>query len=46
MQDNERLAEELETYPCLYEKRNTGCKEKDREENAWKTVEQFLIVFL
>ena len=41
MQDDECLAEELETYPYLYEKGNTGYKERDWEENAWKTVEQF-----
>ena len=33
-------------YPCLYEKGNKGCKETDREENAWRTVEQFLIKIL
>ena len=36
MQDDERLAEELETYPYLYEKGNTGYKERDWEENACK----------
>ena len=45
-QDAERLAEELQKYPCLYEKGNKGYKERVREENAWRTVEQFLIVFL
>ena len=46
MQDAERLAEELQKYPCLYEKGNKGCKERDRNENAWRTVEPFLIIFL
>ena len=46
IQDDERLAEELQKYPCLYEKRNKGYKERAREENAWRTVEQFLIIFL
>ena len=46
IQDTEHLAEELQKYPCLYEKGNKGCKERDRKENAWRAVEQFLIVFL
>ena len=46
IQDAEHLAEELQKYPCLYEKRNKGYKERDRKENAWRAVEQFLIVFL
>ena len=41
-QDGEHLSEALQKYPCLYEKGNKGYKERDREENAWKTVEQFL----
>ena len=36
------MAEALQKYPCLYEKGDKGYKEGDREENAWKTVEQFL----
>ena len=44
-QDAQRLAEELQRQPCLYEKGNKGYKERDREENVWRTVEQFLIVF-
>ena len=27
-------------------KENKGYKERDRKENAWRAVEQFLIVFL
>ena len=46
MQDTERLAEKLQKYPCLYERGNKGYKEIDLEENAWRVVEQFLIVFL
>ena len=46
IQDAERLAEELQKYPCLYEKGNKGYKERDRKKNAWRAVEQFLIVFL
>ena len=46
IQDAERLAEKLQKHPCLYEKGNKGYKEIDRKENAWRAVEQFLIVFL
>ena len=48
MQDAERLAQELQKYPCLYEKGNKGHKERerDRKETAWRAVEQFLMVFL
>ena len=46
IQDDKCLAEDLQNYPCLYEKGNKIHKEKDQEENAWRTVEQFLIVFL
>ena len=45
-QDAERLAKELQKHPCLYEKGNKGYEEIDRKENAWRAVEQFLIVFL
>ena len=46
MEDAERLAEELQKNPCLYEKGNKGYIEIDRKENACRAVEQFLIVFL
>ena len=39
IQDNERLPEKLQTYPCLYEKGNKGWKERDREQNACRTVQ-------
>ena len=42
----ERLTEELQKYPCLYEKGNRGYKNRDRKENAWRVVEQFLMGFL
>ena len=45
IQNAERLAEELQKYLCLYEKGNKGFKEIDRKANAWRAVEQFLIVF-
>ena len=46
IQDAEGLAEELQKYPCLYEKGNKGYKERDLKENTWRAVEQFLIGFL
>ena len=46
IQDAESLAEELQKYPCLNEKRNEGYKEIYRKENPWRAVEQFLIVYL
>ena len=45
IQGAERLAVELQNYPCLYGKGNQGYKERDRKENSWSAVEQFLIVF-
>ena len=46
MQDAERLAEELQKYPCFYEKGNKVYKERDQKENTRGAVEQFLKVFL
>ena len=46
IRDDERLAEELQRYPCLYGKGNKGYKERDQEENACRKAEQFSIVFL
>ena len=37
-EDAEHLAEELQKYPCLYEKLNRGHKETDQKENAWRAV--------
>ena len=37
---------EFQKYPCLYEKRNKGYKERDGKENAWRVVEQFFVVYL
>ena len=46
MQKDEHLAEDLQKDPCLYEKGNKGYKERNPEENTWRTIEQFLIEFL
>ena len=43
IQDEERLIEEVQKYPCLYGKRNEGYKEKDRKENTWREGEQRLL---
>ena len=46
IQDDELLAEQLQKYLCLFKKGNKRHKERDREESAYRIVEQFLIVFL
>ena len=46
VQNAERLAVEFQKYPCLYEKGNKGYKERKQKKNAWREVEQFLMVFL
>lgn len=38
--EEERLAEEVRKYPCLYDKQDAGYKEKDRKKNAWRKVEE------
>ena len=38
IQDAERMAEELQQYPCLYEKGNKEYKERDQKGNAWRAV--------
>ena len=39
LKEEERLTEEIRKFPCLYDKSNEGYKEKDREKNAWREVE-------
>ena len=36
--DEERLAETVKSFPCLYDKTKKGCKEKDVVTNAWNSV--------
>ena len=38
IQDVERMTEELQQYPCLYEKGNKRYKERDQKGNAWREV--------
>lgn len=42
IQEDEILAEEVRKYPCLYDKSDSGYKERDRVKNAWKAVENEL----
>lgn len=37
--EDEKLAEEVRKYSCLYDKADKGYKERDRVKNAWKEVE-------
>ena len=41
----ERLSEKLQKYPWLYEKGNKRYEERNRKENAWRAIEQFLKIF-
>lgn len=40
IRDDENLANEVQKYPCIYDKTDQGHKEKDRVENAWKEVDK------
>ena len=42
LKEEERLAEEIRKFPCLYDKSNEGYKEKDRKKNTWREVENTL----
>ena len=46
IQDAQHQAEELQKYPCLYEKGNKGYNERGGKKNAWRSAEQILIAFL
>ena len=39
LQEEEALSTEVQRLPCLYDKSNAGCKEKDQKQNAWKEAE-------
>ena len=39
LQEDELLTEEVRKYPCLYDKSDKGCKERDRTSNAWRAVD-------
>ena len=42
MKEDEALAQEVEKYPCIYDKSDLGHKEKDRVNNAWTEIEKSL----
>ena len=42
LQDDEKLAKEVEKYKCLYDKPDGGYKERDHVANAWAAVEMAL----
>lgn len=40
LQEDEELAQEVEEYPCLYGKASEHYKDKRKEANAWKHVDE------
>ena len=38
LQENEELAETVQTFPCLYDKLGKEYKDKNVVQNAWKEV--------
>ena len=42
LRDDENLADEVMKYPCIYDRADTGHREKDRVMNAWKEVDNSL----
>ena len=42
LRDDQKLAQEVQKYKCLYDKWNNGYKETDRVTNAWVAVEMAL----
>ena len=42
LQEEKQLANEVQKYPCLYDKSNPGHHEKDRVINAWRAVDETL----
>ena len=40
LQQNEKLAEEVRKYPCLYDKAEVGYKDKLRKVNAWAKIDE------
>ena len=42
LQEEEQLANEVQKYPCLYDKPNPGHYEKDRVINAWELLMKHL----
>ena len=44
LMEEETLAELVRQYPCLYDKSDKGYKEKDRKKNAWKEIEDQVLL--
>ena len=42
IQEDEILANEVQKYPCLYNKADKGYMERDRKANAWRKVDEEL----
>ena len=42
LKEEERLAEEIRKFPCLYGKSHKEYKEKDRGKNVWHEVKNAL----
>ena len=40
--DKERLSVKVKMYPCLYDKKTKGYKEKDVIQNSWNAVAELL----
>ena len=43
LQEEEMLAEKVQGFPVLYDKRVKGFKEKDAVQNAWEKVAENLV---
>ena len=42
IREDEQLSTEIRKYPCLFDKSDAGCKEKDWVENTWKEIDNSL----
>ena len=40
--EEKALSNEMQKYPCLYDKSDPGYKGKDRKQNAWREIERAL----
>ena len=43
LSQEEKLAEKVKEYPCLYDKKAKGHKERDVMKNAWQSVADQLV---
>ena len=42
IREDKKLSIEIRKYPCLFDKPNTGYKEKGQVENGWKEIDNSL----